>query len=204
MADIRDPQPSPRTVTRLLHAWGRGDAGASDRLLALLYDDLKRRARRQLRSERRAHTLQPTALVHEAYLRLVRQADLDWQNRAQFLALAAVMMRRVLVDHGRARGADKRGAGAVRVTLSPDAAAAPPPEADFGDLDRALAELAQQDPHQARLVELRVFGGLTFEDVAEVLGVPATTCQRDWSMARAWLFRRLKEHDRERRGMARL
>jgi RNA polymerase sigma factor (TIGR02999 family) len=203
MTESADPQQSPRTVTRLLLAWGRGDAAASDQLLAILYDDLKRRARQYLRGERRDHTLEPTALVHEAYLRLVQQAHVDWQSRAQFLGLAAVMMRRVLVDHGRARSADKRGAGALRVPLSPDAAAAPPPEADFGDLDRALGELAQQDERQARLVELRVFGGLTFEDAAEVLGIPATTCQRDWSMARAWLFRRLAEHERERRGTAR-
>lgn len=194
---------TPRTVTRLLHAWGRGDAGASDQLLAILYDDLKQRARSQLRHERRDHTLQPTALVHEAYLRLLRQSGLPWQSRAQFLGLAAVMMRRVLVDHGRGRRAGKRGAGYLRVALGPDVAASPPPEADFGDLERALDELTLQDARQARVVELRVFGGLSFEDVAEVLGVSAATCQRDWRMARAWLFRRLSQHERERRGAGR-
>ena len=194
---------TPHTITRLLHAWGRGEAGASDQLLAILYDDLKRRARSQLRRERPDHTLQPTALVHEAYLRLLRQADLPWQSRAQFLGLAAVMMRRVLVDHGRGRRAGKRGAGYLRVPLDPDVGSSPPPEADFGDLERALEELAVQDPRQARLVELRVFGGLSFEDAAEVLGVSAATSQRDWRMARAWLFRRLTQHERERRGTAR-
>src|SRR5262245_20300888 len=193
----------PRTITRLLHAWGRGDTAASDQLLALLYDELKLRARSQLRHERRDHTLQPTALVHEAYLRLLRQSALPWQSRAQFLGLAAVMMRRVLVDHGRGRRASKRGAGYVRIVLGPDVAASPPPEADFGDLERALDELALQDARQARVVELRVFGGLSFDDVAEVLGVSAATSQRDWRMARAWLFRRLSQHERERRGMER-
>jgi RNA polymerase sigma factor (TIGR02999 family) len=141
--------------------------------------------------------------VHEAYLRLVRQSDLPWQGRAQFLGLAAVMMRRVLVDHGRGRRAGKRGAGCLRVPLGPELGSSPPPEADFGDLERALAELALQDARQARLVELRVFGGLSFEDAAEVLGVSAATSQRDWRIARAWLFRRLAQHERERRGTAR-
>jgi RNA polymerase sigma factor (TIGR02999 family) len=195
--------PSPRTVTRLLHAWGRGDAAASEKLLAILYGDLKLRARRQLRRERRDHTLQPTALVHEAYLRLVQQSGVSWQNRAQFLGLAAVMMRRVLVDHGRSRRAEKRGSAWLRVPLEPDAGTTPPPEADFGDLQRALDELALQDVRQAKLVELRVFGGLSFEDAAEILGTSAARSQRDWKMARAWLFRRLREHERERRGMAR-
>jgi RNA polymerase sigma-70 factor, ECF subfamily len=166
-----------------------------------VYGDLKQRARGQLRGERRGHTLSPTALVHEAYLRLAR-ADVSWQNRAHFLALAAVMMRRVLVDHGRARRAGKRGSGAVRVPVEPAMASSPPVEADFGDLDRALAELAQQDARQAKLVELRVFGGLSFEETAEVLRVSPATCQRDWTMARAWLFRRLARHERERRGTA--
>jgi RNA polymerase sigma-70 factor (ECF subfamily) len=194
---------TPGTITRLLHAWGRGDADASDQLLAILYGELKQRARSQLRHERRDHTLQPTALVHEAYLRLLRQSSLPWQSRAQFLGLAAVMMRRVLVDHGRGRRAGKRGAGYLRVALGPEVGSTPPPEADFGDLERALEELALQDARQARLVELRVFGGLSFEDAAEVLGVSAATSQRDWRMARAWLFRRLSQHERERRGTAR-
>jgi RNA polymerase sigma factor (TIGR02999 family) len=190
--------PPPRTVTRLLHAWCRGDAAASERLLALLYGDLKQRARRQLGHERRDHTLQPTALVHEAYLRLVQQVDVSWQNRAQFLAMAAVMMRRVLVDHARGRGAGKRGGAWVRVPLEGDLGAMAAPEADFGDLDRALHELAAQDARQARLVELRVFGGLSYDDAAEVLGVSAATARRDWTIARAWLFRRLQRHAQSR------
>jgi len=183
---------TPQTVTRLLHAWSRGDADASERLLALLYDDLKLRARRQLRRERRDHTLQPTALVHEAYLRLVRQSEVTWRNRAQFLALAAVMMRRVLLDHGRGRGTAKRGGSWVRVSLETDASAATAPEADLRDLETALEELAVQDARQARLVELRVFGGLSYDEAAEVLGISAATARRDWTIARAWLFRRLR------------
>lgn len=185
--------PEPRTITRLLHAWSHGDADASDKLLALLYGDLKLRARRQLRRERRDHTLQPTALVHEAYLRLVRQEDVTWQNRAQFLGLAAVMMRRVLLDHGRGRGAGKRGGSWVRVPLEEDAGSAAATEAEMGDLETALDELALQDARQARLVELRVFGGLTYEEAAEVVGISPATARRDWTLARAWLFRRLRQ-----------
>jgi RNA polymerase sigma factor (TIGR02999 family) len=198
MASVADDASDPRTVTRLLHAWSHGDAAASEQLLTLLYGDLKRRARRQLRGERRGHTLQPTALVHEAYLRLIRQTEVSWQNRAQFLGLAAVMMRRVLVDHARNRQAEKRGGAAVRVPLEAEVASAPPPEAEFGDLEKALEELAQQDPRQARLLELRVFGGLSYEDAAEVLGVSPATARRDWRIARAWLFRRLSRHARTR------
>ena len=194
MASVADDASDPRTVTRLLQAWSHGDAAASEQLLSLLYGDLKRRARRQLRGERRGHTLQPTALVHEAYLRLIRQTEVSWQNRAQFLGLAAVMMRRVLVDHARNRQAEKRGGAAVRVPLEAEVASAPAPEADFGDLEKALEELAQQDPRQARLLELRVFGGLSYEDAAEVLGVSPATARRDWRIARAWLFRRLSRH----------
>src|SRR5262245_42864372 len=143
---------SPQTVTRLLLAWSQGDAAASEELLALVYEDLKLRARRQLRRERRDHTLQPTALVHEAYLRLVRQADMTWVNRAQFLGMAAIMMRRVLLDHGRGRGAAKRGGAWVRVSLDPDAGSPSAPDAGIGDLEGALDDLAVQDARQARLV----------------------------------------------------
>jgi RNA polymerase sigma factor (TIGR02999 family) len=188
--------PTPRTVTRLLHAWSAGDVAASDRLLALLYGDLKLRARRQLRRERRDHTLQPTALVHEAYLRLVPQADATWQNRAHFLAMAAVMMRRVLLDHGRGRGTAKRGGSWVRVPLEWEENAAAAPEAEVLDLEGALDALAAQDPRQARLVELRVFGGLSYDEAAVVLGVSAATARRDWLIARAWLFRRLRAQAR--------
>lgn len=184
--------PSPGTVTRLLLAWSAGDTAASDQLLALLYDDLKQRARRQLRRERRDHTLQPTALVHEAYLRLVRQTDVTWRNRAQFLALAAVMMRRVLLDHGRGRGTAKRGGSWVRVALESEGGPAAGPDAELGELEAALDDLAVQDARQARLVELRVFGGLSYEEAAEVMGISPAVARREWTMARAWLFRRLR------------
>jgi RNA polymerase sigma factor (TIGR02999 family) len=181
----------PRTITRLLRAWSGGDAAASERLLALVYGDLKQRARRQLRRERAGHTLQPTALVHEAYLRLLGQAEVDWRNRAQFLGVAAVMMRRVLIDHARAQTAAKRGGAWTRVTLNEEVAPGAGLEVDVLDLETALGELAAQDARQARLVELRVFGGLTFEDAGEVLGVSTATAHREWVIARAWLFRRL-------------
>jgi RNA polymerase sigma factor (TIGR02999 family) len=190
-------------ATQLLDETAQGRRDAADKLMLLVYDELHALAHRHLGREGSEHTLQTTALVHEAYLRLLRQSSLPWQSRAQFLGLAAVMMRRVLVDHGRGRRAGKRGAGYLRVELGPEVGSIPPPEADFGDLERALEELALQDARQARLVELRVFGGLSFEDAAEVQGVSAGTCQRDWRIARAWLFRRLTQHERERRGTAR-
>jgi RNA polymerase sigma factor (TIGR02999 family) len=190
-------------ITVILQRIERGEEHAAERLLPLVYDQLRHLAAARMAHEAPGHTLQPTALVHEAYLRLLRQSSLPWQSRAQFLGLAAVMMRRVLVDHGRGRRAGKRGAGYLRVELGPEVGSIPPPEADFGDLERALEELALQDARQARLVELRVFGGLSFEDAAEVQGVSAGTCQRDWRIARAWLFRRLTQHERERRGTAR-
>jgi RNA polymerase sigma factor (TIGR02999 family) len=183
----------PRTITRLLRAWSSGDAAASERLLALVYGDLKLRARRQLRRERSGHTLQPTALVHEAYLRLMGQGDVDWRNRAQFLGVAAVMMRRVLVDHARAHAAEKRGGSWTRVALHDDIAGGPEADVAAVDLELALVDLAAQDARQARLVELRVFGGLSFEDAAEVIGVSTATAHREWTIARAWLFRRLRQ-----------
>ena len=177
-------------VTRILDRVQQGDPKAAEELLPAVYEELRKLAAARMANEQSGHTLQPTALVHEAYLRLVRQTDVTWQNRAQFLGLAAVMMRRVLLDHARGRGADKRGGSWVRVPLEADAERAAP-EAEFGDLERALEELAQQDARQARLVELRVFGGLSYEDAAEVLGVSLATARRDWMIARAWLFRRL-------------
>jgi RNA polymerase sigma-70 factor, ECF subfamily len=185
--------PPPRTVTRLLHAWSHGDAGAAERLLSLLYGDLKQCARRHLRGERRDHTLQPTALVHEAYLRLVHQDGVTWQNRAQFLGLASVMMRRVLVDHARRHRSDKRGGAWLRVELMDDGGPDPGRPVDFLDLEAALGDLAARDPLQARLVELRVFGGLSHEDAAEVLGVAPAAARREWRIARAWLFRRIRQ-----------
>jgi RNA polymerase sigma factor (TIGR02999 family) len=183
---------SPRTLTRLLQAWSAGDSAAEAELFALVYDDLRRRAAAYLRQERAAHTLQPTALVNEVYLRLAAQAEGDWPNRAKFFALAATMMHRVLVDHARRHRRDKRGGGSwCRVPLADDSLVAAPLEADLLDLDDALRELERLDPRQARLVVLRFFGGLSIAEAAAVVGVSTATANREWSFARAWLFRAL-------------
>jgi RNA polymerase sigma factor (TIGR02999 family) len=180
----------PDEVTRLLVAWRDGQPGALDRLIPLVYDELRRQARRQLRQERAGHTLQPTALVHEAFLRLVGQSA-QWQNRRHFFAVASQAMRRVLVDHARARDAAKRGDGATRVTLDDAAVEGRPAEVDVLALDEVLGRLEQLDPRQARVVELRYFGGLSAPEAAEALEVSLATVNRDWAMARAWLFREL-------------
>lgn len=186
---------STREVTALLVAWEGGDPEALERLLPLVYDELRRIGERQLRGER-GQTLQPTAVVHEAYLRLVDQSRANWQNRSQFYAVAARMMRRVLVDHARHRDRVKRGAGAPRISLDDgfdavDTPAAPVDLVDLIDLNDALERLGQLDAEQARLVELRFFGGLTIEETAEVLGSSPATVKRDWASARAWLYREL-------------
>jgi RNA polymerase sigma factor (TIGR02999 family) len=160
--------------------------------MALVYDDLRRRAAGYLRRERPGHTLQPTAVVHEAYLRLVDQDRVVWQNRAHFLAIAASMMRRVLMDHGRRQKARKRGGGGTRVTLDEAFSPVTPRGLDLLALDEALAELAGLDEQQARIVELRAFGGLSVEETAEALGVSPATVKRHWIFALAWLQRRLQ------------
>jgi RNA polymerase sigma factor (TIGR02999 family) len=185
-----EPTPSGE-ITALLLAWREGQPGALDRLLLLVYDDLRRQARRQLRRERSDHTLQPTALVHEAFLRLGGQGAARWQNRRQFFAVASQAMRRVLVDHARAHGAAKRGDGRTRVSLEEWSAAGAAPQVDVLALDQALERLERIDPRQARVVELRYFGGLSAPEAAEVLEVSLATVNRDWAMARAWLFREL-------------
>lgn len=190
----REPKPSPGEVTRLLQAWHEGDEAARDRLIPVVYDELRRRAAVQMRRERRDHTLRPTGLVHETYLRLCEQNS-AWQNREHFFGLASRLMRRILVDHARARAAAKRGAG-LRVTLV-DVPAAAAAEPDLLDLDAALDQLAALDERQARLVELRYFGGLTQEETARILGVSLATANREWAMARAWLFHRLKPRSPE-------
>ena len=178
-------------VTELLVLWREGDREAGERLMAFVYQDLRRRAAGFLRRERGGHTLQPTALVHEAYLRLAEQDRVVWQNRAHFLAVAASMMRRVLVDHARRQRARKRGGSGTRVTLDETFSPVAPRSLDFLALDEALAELAVLDEQQARIVELRAFGGLSVEETAEVLKISPATVKRHWSFSLAWLHRRL-------------
>jgi RNA polymerase sigma-70 factor, ECF subfamily len=190
MAERRAEVPSPGEVTRLLHAWGEGDASARDRLMPLVYQELRRRAAGQLRRERPGHTLRPTDLVHETYLRLCAQ-NAAWQNREQLFAVASRLMRRILVDHARMRASRKRGGG-LRITLVEDHAVAAPVEPDLLDVDAALEELAALDERQATLVELRFFGGLGIEEAAHALGISVATANRDWAMAKSWLYRRLK------------
>jgi RNA polymerase sigma factor (TIGR02999 family) len=182
---------SARSVTALLTDWSRGDTSALDQLLPLVYAELRRIAARQLRSERANHTLQPTALVHEVYLRLVDQRQVDWQNRAHFLGVAAQTMRRVLVDHARRHGAHKRGGGAPCMSIDDAADVAASQEVPLISLDLALTRLAEVDPSLAKIVELRAFGGLTIEEAAHVLKVSPSTAKRDWRTARAWLNREL-------------
>ena len=185
------PMPSGPDVTRLLDEWSRGDRHALDRLLPLVYSELRRIAARQLRRERDGHTLQPTALVHEAYLRLVEQRSVDWRSRAHFYGVAAQMMRRVLVDHARRQAAQKRGDAGQRVPLDDIAETASAPQIPVLALDDALSRLEQVDGGLARIVELRAFGGLTIDEAAHVLNVSPSTAKRDWRTAKAWLAREL-------------
>ena len=178
-------------VSRLLKAWGRGDLQARDDLMPVVYRELRRRAGAYLRRERQDHTLQPTALVHEAFMRLVGQERVAWQNRAHFFAIASHMMRRILVDYAREHQAAKRPGAGIKVVLDDRIGAAPPPACGLIDLDQALAELARIDPRQGQIVELRYFGGLSEQEVGEVLSISRTTVTREWQTARAWLYRRM-------------
>jgi len=188
-------------VTRLLRAWANGDAQALDSLWPLVYQDLKQLARRQLLHERGDHTLQRTALVNEAFIRLSGQQSVEWLNREQFLSLAAKIMRRVLVDYARQRGAQRRGSGAERLSLSDTQAALEAEEVQAGAfdddgvdvvaIDTALLRLEKIDAPQSQIVELRYFGGLTLEETATVAGISVATVKREWAMARAWLRREL-------------
>ena len=178
-------------ITNLLKAWSAGDPAALDRLSMQVYDELRRMARRHMKAERRDNTLQTTALVHEVYLRMVDVTKVEWQHRAQFFAIAAQMMRRILVDAARARAADKRGQGAVRVNFDETAVVAPAPDRSIVALDDALAAFAEVAPRQAKVVELRYFGGLQEEEIVEVLRISPRTVRRDWNFARAWLVREL-------------
>jgi RNA polymerase sigma factor (TIGR02999 family) len=170
--------PSPSEVTRLLKDWSRGDSSALDQLMPIVYDELRAVAARYLRRERQDHTLQPTALVNEAYLRLIDQKQVNWQNRAHFLGVAAQMMRRILVDHAKSHNRVKRGGGAQKISL---------------DEAVALTALAAFDERKSRVVEMRYFGGLSVEETAEVLQVSVITVARDWKLAKAWLYTRIKE-----------
>jgi RNA polymerase sigma factor (TIGR02999 family) len=184
----------PRDLTRLLGAIREGDRSALERLIPVVYDELRDLAAHYIRGERPDHTLQPTALVHEAYMRLaghVAQHGADWRDRAHFFGIAARVMRQVLVDHARAHEAAKRGAGYTRVTLSEELRIVEEETVDLLALDVALTRLASLDADQARLVELRFFAGLTVEETAEVVGRSPTTVKREWRVARAWLHREL-------------
>src|SRR6185295_6362485 len=178
-------------VTVLLRAWREGDESALDTLMPLVHEELRRIARRCLYGERASHSVQATELVNEAFLRLVDVQHVDWQNRTHFLAMSARLMRRVLVDLARSRGADKRGGGAVRVTLDDATIGGAAPDADVIRLDDALQALAAQDDRKSRVVELRFFGGLTVDETAAALQVSSKTILRDWEFARAWLQREL-------------
>lgn len=182
-----------RPITRLLQEWQSGDAQALERLIPLVYDELHALASRYLSRERRDHTLQTTALVNEAYMRLAG-SDSQWQNRAHFFGVAAKVMRRILVDHARRDRRAKRGGGAAHLVLDDvevPAASAPVAAIDAYALDQALTRLEALDPHQGRIVELRYFGGMTIEEAATVMGLSTATIKRDWAVARAWLFREL-------------
>jgi len=183
--------PSNSEVTELLVAWSKGNTLALDQLAPLVEGELRRLARLYLGREAPGHTLQPTALINEAYLRLVAWKSVDWQDRAHFFAVAAKMMRRILVSHAVSRGRQKRGAQVVVVPLEEAGAVAAEPTADIVALDEALSKLAKFDERKSQLVELRFFGGLTETEAAEVLNMSVRTVQREWSLARAWLFREL-------------
>jgi len=188
------PAPAAR-VSELLINWGRGDQDAREALVPLVYNELRRIARRHLQRERADHTLQSAALVHEAYLRLVRQEPPQWQGRAHFFGVAAQLMRQILVDHARKRLAAKRGAGVAQLALDPQMALPHTRAVDLVALDDALNRLTSLDPQQSRLIELRFFGGLSIEETSVVLGVSPATVKREWATARAWLQRDMKNRD---------
>jgi RNA polymerase sigma factor (TIGR02999 family) len=178
-------------VSALLHAWSEGDVAARDRVMEVVYQELRRRAAAYLRRERAGHTLQPTALVHEAFLRLVDQKAAAWQNRAQFFGVASQMMRRILVDRARARKTAKRSGQWARVAIDESLAGHQPRDVDVLDLDAALTDLATFDPRKSQVAELKFFGGLTLEETGHLLGLSVATVEREWKVARAWLYARL-------------
>ncbi len=185
------PSASPHEVTKLLVDWSNGDTAALDRLMPLVYDELRRLAHHYMSRERPGHTLQTTALVNEAYLRLVNQKNVHWENRAQFFGLAAKLMRHNLTDHARSLAYAKRGGGARKVSLDEAAILSSEQAGDLVALDDALEKLSKEFPRKCRIVELRYFGGMTVEEAAEVLQVSPVTVMRDWNVAKAWLHREL-------------
>jgi RNA polymerase sigma factor (TIGR02999 family) len=184
---------SSEGITELLIDWGKGDQAALEKLMPLVYNELRRLASNYLRRERANHTLQPTALVNEAYLRLIDQRNAKWQNRAHFFGISAQLMRRILVDHARQHQAAKRGGSKQqRLSITSAEKVVKQPEVDLLALNEALDELTLMDPQQAQIVELKFFGGLSIDETAEVLGISHATVERDWKMARAWLRRQLE------------
>lgn len=186
--------PTRHQITELLAEWREGNQSALDELYPLVYDELHRMARRYMSRERKDHTLQTTALINEAYVRLVDQKNVNWANRSHFFAISAQIMRRILVDHARRHAYAKRGGGAQQVSLEEVAAITPEQGRELVRLDEALKSLAERDPRRSQVVELRYFGGLNNEEIAGVLHVSENTVTRDWNMARAWLYQQLSEN----------
>ncbi len=186
--------PARHQITELLAEWRDGNQSALDELYPLVYDELHRLARRYMSRERKGHTLQTTALINEAYVRLVDQKNVNWANRSHFFAISAQIMRRILIDHARRHAYAKRGGGARQVSLEEVAAVIPDQGRELVRLDEALKSLAERDPRRSQVVELRYFGGLNNEEIAGVLNVSENTVTRDWNMARAWLYQQLSEN----------
>ncbi len=187
----KESTPSPHEITQLLEDWSNGNQAALDKLYPLVYEELRRMARRYMSRERKDHTLQTTALINEAYLRLVDQKHVHWQNRAHFFGISAQIMRRILIDHARRYAYTKRGAGAQRISLDEAAVVAKGRATELLSLDEALNSLAEIDPRRSRVVELRFFGGLDNDEIAAVLKISPNTVIRDWNLARAWLYQEL-------------
>ena len=188
---------SIQDVSNLLRAWRSGDDVALDKLMPRVYDELRRLAHLYMRRERAGHTLQTTALVNEAFIRLVDAQEVDWRDRAHFFAISSNLMRRILVDIARKRGFQKRGAAAKNISLDENLVVPPPPGIDLDKLDDALGALSEFDPRKAKVVEMRFFGGLTVEETAEVLKVSPDTVKRDWRLAKVWLLKELRDHEND-------
>ena len=190
-------EPSQSDVTSLLHQFARGDKEAAEKLIPLVYGELKRLARSYMRREPPDHTLQTTALVHEAYLKLIHQRTANWQSRSHFFGIAAQLMRRILIDHARGQLREKRGGGKANLPLKADLAFSPEHSEELVGLDEALDRLSVLDPRQSKVVELRVFGGLSVKEASEFLGVSPKTVKRDWVVAKAWLHAELRRGDED-------